>query len=215
MSEKQLKLSLKIWERRKKFRWNKVRFYEHKSKRSKADRERLALKWRKLAYVADTNVTHRKHQLEAIKPLRLKALDQMQKLVGIMEYGGNNQGKEVMEIIRANSGTGPEPWCGDTVAFAYRKAGSKAVTRAWAAVVNLGFLAGMKRVGSPLPGDIVTYKFDHTGMFVKWLDANTFLAIEGNTGTSGAVSDSKTGGDGVYEKKRSKDLVSRWVRVTR
>src|SRR6185369_1332451 len=55
-------------------------------------------------------------------------------LVGVMEVGGNNAGAKVTEIVRANGGTGPEPWCGDFVAYCYRLSGSKAVTRNWAAV---------------------------------------------------------------------------------
>ena len=70
-----------------------------------------------------------------------------------MERGGNNQGERVMELIRANGGTGPEPWCGDFVAWCYRTAGSRAVTRSWAAVRLLGTLGGMrvlpKRAGQP------------------------------------------------------------------
>lgn len=124
-------------------------------------------------------------------------------LVGIMEHGDNNTGTEVTQIIRANAGTGPEPWCGDFVAFCYRIAGSDQVTRSWAAV---RLLRGGKRVrrSKVVRGDIVKYNFDHTGLFVRWLDEGRtkFEAIEGNTGATGAVSDSATGGDGVYKKVR-------------
>jgi hypothetical protein len=51
-------------------------------------------------------------------------------------------------------------------------------------------------------------------MYVK--EAGMFIeTIEGNTGASGAVSDSKTGGDGVYRKRRAKTLVNDYLRVTR
>lgn len=143
-----------------------------------------------------------------------RALKVARSLVGVMEQGGNNNGPVVAKIIRANGGVVGEAWCGDFVAYCYRGAGSKVVQRAWAVVARLGFLTGMSRTGSPRPGDIVCFSFDHTGMFVKDSGAS-ITTIEGNTGRSGAVSDSKTGGDGVYIKLRNKSLVSRYVRVTR
>ena len=132
-----------------------------------------------------------------------------------MEHGGNNMGETVTKIIRANGGEGPEPWCGDFQAYCYRHAGSKAVTRAWAAVRLIGGLAGIRPTSSPLRGDLVRFTFDHVGMFVKDNGDGTITTIEGNTGASGAVSDSSTGGDGVYRKIRSKGLVNDYLRVTR
>lgn len=129
-----------------------------------------------------------------------------------MEQGGNNVGPKVSQIIRANSGTPGEAWCGDFVAYCYRHAGSKAVQRGWAAVRLLGGLGGQRRVSDPRPGDIVTYSFSHTGLFVRRIPGG-IEAIEGNTGRTGAVSDSKTGGDGVYVKHRSNGLVKSYVRV--
>lgn len=161
------------------------------------------------------------------KPLGRRAWDEAGKLVGIMERGGNNQGASVERIIKANDGTGPEPWCGDFVAYCYRAAGSKAVERAWASVRALGFLGGQKAVSARelVIGDIVCYTFDHTGLFGRYVDAQgrdrepynaTHIVVrEGNTGATGAVSDSATGGDGVYEKIRPIDLVARGVKVLR
>lgn len=147
-------------------------------------------------------------------PLRLRALHEASQLVGIMEAGGNNQGVAVTRIIRANAGTGPEPWCGDFVAYCYRKAGSKRVTRSWASVALLRGVLGIRATSAPQAGDIVRFSFDHVGIFVKD-NANGFITtIEGNTGASGAVSDSSTGGDGVYRKIRSKGLVHDYLRVS-
>lgn len=143
-----------------------------------------------------------------------KALRVARTLVGVMEQGGNNTGPIVDKIIRANGGVIGEPWCGDFVAFCYRTAGSKMVQRLWASVRYLGFLTGMRIVSVPRPGDIVCYVFDHTGLYEEDRGSD-ILADEGNTGASGAVSDSATGGDGVYQKVRSKSLVARYVRVTR
>lgn len=150
-----------------------------------------------------------------VQSLQQRALKEARELVGVMEIGGNNSGPKVMEIIRANGGTGPEPWCGDFVAYCYKRAGSKAVTRGWAAVRFIGRIAGQRVVTKPIPGDLVCFDFDHVGMFVRHDGKGRIVTIEGNTGASGAVSDSKTGGDGVYLKRRSTSLVSRYVRVTR
>jgi hypothetical protein len=146
--------------------------------------------------------------------LQEKALAEAQKLVGVVESGGNNMGEKVMEIIRANGGTGPEPWCGDFVAYCYRRAGSTVVNRSWAAVRFLGKMTGQSVVAKPKPGDIVCFTFDHTGLYVRD-DGDFIVTIEGNTGAVGAVSDSSTGGDGVYIKRRDKALVARYVRVQR
>lgn len=159
------------------------------------------------------------------KPMRLRALNIARTEIGIMEHGGNNSGRQVMAIIRENGGTGPEPWCGNAVAHWYRLAGAKSVRRAWAAVRYLGRVGGMKSINarSMKPGDIVVYSFDHCGILDHYADHNGervpadrathIIAIEGNTGASGAVSDSKTGGDGIYKKIRNIGLVSRGVRV--
>jgi hypothetical protein len=61
---------------------------------------------------------------------------------------------------------------------------------------------------------MVRFSFDHTGMFVKDNGNGTITTIEGNTGRTGAVSDSTTGGDGVYLKLRSKSTVRDYLRVT-
>lgn len=136
-------------------------------------------------------------------------------LVGVMETGGNNRGATVMKIIRANGGTGPEPWCGDFVAYCYRLAGSKSVSRPWASVRLLGGVSGVRRTRTPARGDLVRFTFDHVGLFVRDRGNGTIETIEGNTGRSGAVSDSSTGGDGVYRKIRSKGLVTDYLRVAR
>jgi hypothetical protein len=217
MSTAVLKASRALWLRRERDRHRKWQFYKSKSKRPAAERMQLRAKWWKLYEEARRQRVRRDRQLVAATPLRERALAEILKLVGVMEVGGNNQGPKVTEIIRANGGTGPEPWCGDTVAWAYRHAGSKVVQRAWAAVRYLGFLTGMTVVKDPQPGDIVCFSFDHTAIFKCWVNRTSglFEDVEGNTGRAGAVSDSATGGDGVYVKHRNVNLVARFVRVTR
>jgi hypothetical protein len=160
-------------------------------------------------------------------PLRLRAYKEAKRLLDahVRESGGNNRGKMVAEIILANHGAVGEPWCGDFVAWCYRKAGSKSVNRNWAGVRKYLPMSGLRRTGAPLKGDLVRYNFDHIGVFAGWCDAagrplphrraTHLKAIEGNTGHAGAVSDSAGGGDGVYLKLRSRTLVTDFIRVLR
>lgn len=223
--------SLRSWERKLKYRRKERAKIRHDAGDLVTHEEAAHVKkWDRLIAEAEHMVSLRRKQIADDRPLRLKALAEVNKLVGIMEVGGNNMGRAVLEIIRANGGTGPEAWCGDLVAYVYRKAGSKVVQRGWAAVRLLGFLTGMKVVGvrSMLAGYIIVYSFDHTGIFVEYLrlvngayekcsaaQATHVRAIEGNTGRTGSVSDSSKGGDGVREKIRPINLVSRGVAVTR
>jgi hypothetical protein len=215
-----LKGSLREWQRKLSGR---EKLLEAARRRAHANEpvthEEADLIHKREAQVAEAKrwIATRKKQIAAQKPLRLRAYDQAEALIGVMEQGGNNRGPMVSKIITANGGVVGEPWCGDTMAYVYRAAGSKAVTRAWASVYFLGRLAGIKTVKNPERGDLVRYKFDHVGMFDRWVDRprGIFLAIEGNTGASGAVSDSTTGGDGVYRKQRNVSQVENFRRVTR
>lgn len=178
--------------------------------RRAGNKKRIATLRRKVAYAERKVAFWTRKAL----PMRLRALEAAESLVGVMEIGGNNRGPVVNRIILANDGAIGEPWCGDFVAYCYRQAGSKAVTRSWASVRLLGSVAGVTKVAKPMAGDLVRFNFDHVGMFVR--DAGAFIeTIEGNTGASGAVSDSATGGDGVYRKRRPKSLVADYLRVTK
>jgi hypothetical protein len=161
---------------------------------------------------------HRQILAHLTPPLRLRAWRQMHVLIEqhVSEQGGNNIGPMVEKIIRANGGTPGEPWCGDTVAYCYLKAGAKSVVRSWAAVRLLERL--LTRVHHPRRGHVVTYTFDHTGLFDRWapeIGPGYFYAGEGNTGDAGAVSDSQTGRDGVKPKLRHSGQVAGFWRVLR
>lgn len=218
------KASLALWQRRLKRR-EKLLAAARKRARSGAGaatpgtvtKDEAAVIHKREQQVAEAKrtIAKRTERLAASQPLRLRAYAQAEALIGVMEQGGNNRGEMVMKIIRANQGTGPEAWCGDFMAYVYRAAGSKAVTRAWAAVRLLAWVLGIKKTTHPLRGDLVRFTFDHVGMFDKDNGDGTITTIEGNTGASGAVSDSTTGGDGVYRKVRSKQLVQDYLRVTR
>ena len=196
---------MRSWER--KVSWRRNRLLAAK----RAHNPARVKKWRASLKHAVWMVSVRKKQLDTLQKRALRAADA---LVGVMEQGGNNTGPMVNKIIKANGGDIGEPWCGDFIAYCYRQAGSKAVTRSWASVRALGGIGGVKQVKTPQAGDLVRFNFDHVGMYVK--EAGMFIeTIEGNTGASGAVSDSKTGGDGVYRKRRAKSLVNDYLRVTR
>jgi hypothetical protein len=85
------------------------------------------------------------------------------------------------------------PWCGIFVSWCYAQAGFP--------LPKIGFTKGFagcqtavayfKKNGmiteKPVAGDIVFFdwngdgRFDHTGIFEKWIGDNCFLTIEGNT----------------------------------
>ena len=87
-------------------------------------------------------------------------------------------------------------WCGIFVSWCYAMAGVK--------LPNIGFkrgFAGCQTAAeyfkahnmltkNPMPGDVVLYdwqgdgRYDHTGLYLKQNDSNTFSAIEGNTSTT-------------------------------
>jgi len=192
-------------------------------------RRREVKRWERKVRIARRKVRYLERALAATRvPRRLRAWQNAGVLLGVMEHGGNNRGTKVEEIIRANGGVVGEPWCGDLVAFVYRQAGSKAVNRRWASVRAInGLMGGLVRVpkSQAKRGDLVVFTFDHVGLFGWWSDSHGIrtsyarathcVTREGNTGRSGAVSDSATGGDGVYQKVRAKSLVKSTIRVVR
>jgi hypothetical protein len=148
--------------------------------------------------------------------MRGRAYAEARRLVGVMEQGGNNRGRKVEEIIRFAGGVVPEPWCVNFLTWCYGRAGSKVVRPGFTRAVRYMLVPpGVVRTTRPRRGDMVRFSFDHTGMFVKDNGNGTITTIEGNTGRTGAVSDSQTGGDGVYVKVRSKSSVTDYLRVTR
>jgi hypothetical protein len=218
MTARQLRISHALWTRRENYRRRKlarVRRENHADHKLTPREVAQIHKWEDLLAEAQRMTKRRRRQIANLAPLRERAYKVAAGLVGIMESGGNNAGPMVSKIIHANGGVGPEPWCGDFCAYCYRLAGSRSVTRAWASVRLLGAVAGVTRTASPRRGDLVRFSFDHVGMFVKDNGDGSIETIEGNTGASGAVSDSSTGGDGVYRKRRSKGLVSDYLRVGR
>jgi len=106
------------------------------------------------------------------------------------------------------------PWCGLFVSYVYEKAGQP--------LPKIGFrfngFAGCqtavayfrkhnKITKTPVAGDIVFFdwnkdgRHDHTGLFVRWIDENTFETIEGNT----AIGNDSNGGQ-VMKRVRNKSV---------
>lgn len=168
---------------------------------------------RKLRGMIDRLEARKKAKQQARKELRERAYAEAVRCIGIMEQGGNNRGPEVERIIRSGGGVPGQSWCGWGMAHCYKVAGSKAVTWAWGAVRLLWPLIGIRKPKVPQRGDLVRFTFDHVGMFVRFLPGGQIETIEFNTGPTGAVSDSATGGDGVYRKTRPTYLVNDYLRI--
>ena len=213
MTRTALRSSLALWRRRYRYRrsrWQAAR---------KAEDLRRVEHWARLVDKAAHMIRRRENQLTRRRPLRLKAYSEACHLIGVMEHGGNNAGAAVAKIIRGGGGDASEhpPWCGYFCAYVYKRAGSKAVRdwRVGAVRLWLG-IGGIRKVQvRPRKGHLVRFTFDHIGMFEKDNGDGTITTIEGNTGATGAVSDSKTGVDGVYRKVRSKSLVQDYLAVRR
>lgn len=198
--------SLKLWERRLRYRRRRLT-----AARRRMDGRREK-KWYKLTRAAEYWVSRRRRELN---PLRERAFAEALDLVGIMEQGGNNRGVAVERVIQEGGGLAGQAWCGWFAAAVYKRAGSRAVEWRWGAVRLMALASGVRRTSRPRKGDLVRFTFDHVGLFEKDNGDGTITTVEGNTGASGAVSDSRTGGDGVWRKVRSKSLVSDYLRVSR
>jgi hypothetical protein len=104
-------------------------------------------------------------------------------------------------------------WCGMFVSWCYATAGfplpkigfTKGFAGCQTAVAY--FIKTGQITTKPIAGDIVFFdwnkdgRYDHTGIFVKWLNDNEFETIEGNT----AVGNDSNGGQ-VMRRKRNKNV---------
>lgn len=85
------------------------------------------------------------------------------------------------------------PWCGIFVSWCYYQAGyplgnigfSKGFAGCQTAVAHFKKTSEITKI--PQPGDIVFFdwngdsRYDHTGIFVRWINKTQFESIEGNT----------------------------------
>lgn len=147
---------------------------------------------------------------------RSLALEIARQEVGVREVGPNNHGERVEEYQTYDSLPGEGyAWCASFINFCFVKAGRPLTELQCSAGVELMLSLARRNgwvVSHPQPGDLVVYIFSHIGI-VDVVKSSALITIEGNTGASGAVSDSKFGGDGVYRKERSKQLVRAYIRV--
>jgi len=106
-------------------------------------------------------------------------------------------------------------WCGMFVSWCYAQAGKP--------LPNIGFTKGFagcqtavayfrkmgKVTAKPVEGDIVFFdwnadgRFDHTGIFVRWIDALNFETIEGNT----SLVNQSNGGQVMSRKRFHKNVL--------
>lgn len=161
------------------------------------------------------------------KVLRERALDQASERLAahVFETGGNNRGPAVEQIIHYAGGDTGEPWCVDFVIWCYGHARSTVVKPGWFRAVRLMLSNGTRSSQTGRPGDAVRYKFDHTGIFVRYANAagakverdraTHIVAIEGNTGWSVSALSDGNGHDGIYRKVRPLADVQDFIQVLR
>lgn len=148
------------------------------------------------------------------KLARIAALAVAQTQVGVEENGRNNWGPKVQVYLKTTGISFPAAWCMAFVHWCYEQVGVH--LGGTASVGN--FVAWARKNGELIPirpfrGDLVAFYFDgdswpdHVGFVHRVLSIRLsglwyIRTIEGNTGTSGAVSDPGTGRDGVRKKRR-------------
>ena len=104
------------------------------------------------------------------------------------------------------------PWCMAFVQWCFAQAGRPLPYKTASCSALLTWYRQNRPeciVGDPQPGDIILYTFSHTGI-VESVQGSTVTAIEGNT--SAGSSGSQANGGGVFRRKRSKTLVTAYIR---
>lgn len=105
-----------------------------------------------------------------------------------------------------------QPWCMSFVQWCFHIAGAPLPCRTGSCSALLRwYRANLPEqvVRDPLPGDIVIYRFGHTGI-VESAGSGTVTAIEGNT--SAGDSGSQDNGGGVFRRTRSRSTVTAYIR---
>src|SRR6478609_9900275 len=106
-------------------------------------------------------------------------------------------------------------WCGIFVSWCYAQAGfqlpkigfSKGYAGCQTAVKY--FKDNNQTTKTPVEGDIVFFdwnadgRYDHTGLFVRWIDKNTFETIEGNT----SVGNNSNGGNVMVRSRKNVNVL--------
>ena len=105
-------------------------------------------------------------------------------------------------------------WCAIFVSWVYHHAGTKIRNMGWSkgfAGCQDGFQK-FKKLGwvtkNPIEGDIVFFdwngdgRYDHVGIFNKWIDKDTFSTIEGNT----SLTNQSNGGQVMARVRKNKNV---------
>ena len=130
-----------------------------------------------------------------------------QSYLGVTENGSTNTGSQLNPFFQAGGGSQGQPWCAGFVSAVTQQATAGTNTpapRTMRAYGREDFAkngnAEIFRYGEkPLqPGDIITYKYSHTGIVESVNSDGSFTTIEGNT--SGRDMDRE--GQGVFRKNR-------------
>ena len=106
-----------------------------------------------------------------------------------------------------------QPWCMMFVQWCFAQAGLTLPYRTASCSDMLSWYRKYhpeRVVTVPRPRDIIIYNFWHTGI-VESVAASTITAIEGNT--SAGEAGSQSNGGGVFRRKRSKALVTAYIRA--
>lgn len=106
-------------------------------------------------------------------------------------------------------------WCGIFVSWCYAKAGKTlkglGFTNGFAGCQTAASLFVKKGwvVDAPIAGDIVLFdwnndkRYDHTGVFVRWINKTTFETIEGNT----SLTNQSNGGSVMLRQRKNKGVI--------
>lgn len=237
MNESQLRSSLALHEtrlarsrRQVAYRHGKHVFYEHKSRRSSAERKSLAAKWRKLEVAArkdvereEGDVSRRRRQVAAaeaahVEP-REKAVRFAKSYAGKApeQPAGSNSSPIISRWQRQIAGGAPfldhAPWCGVFAGVCLEHAGVKGVTSRIAAVAFIEDDARSHRAPyrgwttdprGVLRGDLVVLfgRGVHVEVVVSVDVARGLVYTVGGNTSSGAAGSQSNGG-GCYARVRS------------
>ena len=105
-----------------------------------------------------------------------------------------------------------QPWCMSFVQWCFAQAGQALPCRTDSCSALLRWYRANQPervVRDPLPGDIVIYRFGHTGI-VESAAGGSITAIEGNT--SPGSSGSQDNGGGVFRRTRSRSTAEAYIR---
>lgn len=140
-----------------------------------------------------------------------KIIEVAEKEIGVTEKPKNSNNTKYNEWF----GLPNLPWCAMFVSWVYSFAGKP--------LPNIGFTKGFagcqtgydyfKKKGwiikEPKEGDIVLFdwnsdkRYDHTGIFVKWITKDTFETIEGNT----SLTNQSNGGQVMRRTRFNKNVI--------